>query len=102
MELPDLTDLTVNEQEDELENLSKTELKELREAEERQTAIDNIDNELSSREKTTTEDHDAVMGEEPVPDGKDEPAKSELERKVDYLIEKCKTTSMEGFENYEN
>jgi len=31
-----------------------------------------------------------------------EGSRSELERKVDYLIEKCKTTSHEGFKDYEN
>ena len=95
MELPDLTDLTVDEQKNELENLGKQKLKELREREERQTAIDNIDRELSSRQKSDRPKDSKDPREH-------EGLQSELERKVDYLIEKCKTTSMEGFEDYEN
>jgi len=107
MELDELLDLTVAEQKDELENLSKTELEELREKESRQTAIDNIDGELSSRQedsRTEKDEHPQTVPTDTTDIGKEsnERSKSELERKVDYLIEKCKTTSMEGFENYEN
>jgi len=107
MELDELLDLTVNKQEDELENLSKKELKELREKESRQTAIDNIDGELSSRQedsRTEKDEHPQTVPTDTtdIGEGNDGPSKSELERKVDYLIEKCKTTSIEGFENYED
>lgn len=106
MELPDLTDLTVNEQKDELENLSKKQLKELREEEERQTAIDNIDSELSNRDDEVVEEAEVV--DESVPDEaatehvSDTRRVEKLEAKVDYIIERCKTISEEGFENYEN
>lgn len=111
----DLPDLTVDEQEDELQNLSKTELKELREDEERQTAIDNIDSELSSRQAQEDEmsndpeqdvvedDQEPVEQEETKPEDTEKADnRSELERKVDYLIERCKTTSHQGFEEYDN
>jgi len=115
MEIPDLTDLTVDEQKDELENLGKQKLEELRGKETRQTAIDNIDREISNRQEDsrdedwseTVSDTDEEITKEDV----EEAAKNsksvterqnELDRKVDYLIEKCKTTSMEGFKDYEN
>jgi len=105
MELPDLTDLTVDEQKNELENLGKQKLKELREREERQTAIDNIDRELSSRQKSDrpkdSKDPREHEGSGPMVDESVEGSRSELERKVDYLIEECKTTSHEGFKDYE-
>jgi hypothetical protein len=115
-DLQDLTSLNVDEQKNKLENLSKEELKELREKEERQTAIDNIDRELSGRghdqvqEKDDESEQDSVERDAPMPqtaednmeDSKKADERSELERKVDYLIENCKTTSKEGFQEYDN
>lgn len=116
MELDELLDLTVDEQKDELENLSKKKLEKLREAEERQTAIDNIDSELSNRPEITEkaepepeednkseieEDFDETSNRVDGDIEKQEVDVEQLARKVDYLIEKCKSTSEEAFENYE-
>jgi hypothetical protein len=113
MELDGLTDVTVDEQKDKLQNLSKEELEELREQEERQTAIDNIDKELSKRR--TQEDEEQAEPQTEVVDEEQEHPQTEtntsepveedgersvLEAKVDYLIEKCKTTSHKDFEDY--
>jgi len=111
----DLTELTVDEQENQLEDLDLEELKDLRGREERNTAMNNIDREISNRQKDsrdedwseTVSDTDEEITKEDV----EEAAKNsksvterrnELERKVDYLIEECKTTSHEGFKDYEN
>lgn len=128
METDELTDLTVQEQEDELQDLPTEKLQNLREQETRRTALDNIDNELSQRQPEQ-EETEQETSEEPVEEDSDqqdeeeddpraeseqpEPAQDrgetvmendrleELEAKVDYLIENCKTTSHQGFENYE-
>ena len=93
----DLTEMTVDEQENQLKDLNLEELKELRGREERNTAMDNIDREISNRQEDSRTEKtvsNSVNQDQ-------ESEKSELERKVDYLIEKCKTTSHEGFKDYE-
>ena len=106
----DLLDMSVDDQKDQLENLEEDQLKELRDREERSTAIDNIDRELSKSRKergdpmpSQTDDHPQVQDQDVDGDAeKDDSRIEELEAKVDYLIQGCKTTSEEGFENYEN
>jgi len=102
-----LTDLTVDDQKDELQNLNKKQLKQLKEDETRNTALDNIKREIRKRNRQEKEDPADIGDTEQT---KKAPQKiseddviekvAELEKKVDYLIEKCKTTSQEGFENY--
>lgn len=105
----DLLDMSVDDQKDELENLEVNQLQELEEQEERSTALDNIERELGNRKK---EDQLEQTAEEVMEDAKEESYDKkdddsnsdrimELEAKVDYIISKCKTTSEEGFENYE-
>lgn len=104
MKQEELLELNVDEQKQELENLELDELKDLREAEERNTAIDNIDLELGDR-KTDTSNVEPDENVEDVEASNDEDDRSELEElkaKVDYLLEKGKTVSREGFEDYED
>jgi len=108
-----LTHLTVDDQKDELQNLSKKQLEQLKEDETRNTALDNIKREIRKRNRQKKEENNS----DEMSDGNTEQRKkapqtineddiigkvAELEQKVDYLIEKCKTTSEQGFENYEN
>jgi len=114
-----LTDLTVDDQKDELQNLSKKQLEQLKEDETRNTALDNIKREIRKRNRQKKEeDNSDEISEGNTEQTKKAPKKikapqtinqddiiekvAELEQKVDYLIEKCKTTSEQGFENYEN
>ena len=76
------TDLTVDEQNNELENLSRNELEELRNRETRQTAIDNIDNELEKRreqeqEQESEEPQEPEEPEQPEPEPEEEPVQEE-------------------------
>ena len=101
MNVDELLDLTVDEQEEELENLSVDQLQELEVDETRQTALDNIKSELFSRREDEEETEKGSGSVEVSYESKDDRVE-ELERKVSYLIDRCKTTSEEGFENYED
>jgi len=100
----DLLDMSVDDQKDELENLEVNQLQELKEEEKRSTALDNIDRELGNRKTNETIEEKAssneVIGDVKVETKDDRLDK--LEKKVDYIISRCKTTSEEGFENYDN
>lgn len=96
---PDLTDLTVDEQKDELENLSKKELQVLKEEETRNTALDNIERELAKYDRDESQTQSIQVKEKA---SRYNERIEELEKKVEYLIDRCKTTSKEAFENYEN
>lgn len=109
MELDELQDLTVDEQKEELENLSREQLKDLREAETRNTALDNIDRELAKYDREEVQsssvdleedEDDSSEAEELAQEKFTEEEIQEIKEKVDYIIERCKTTSQEGYENY--
>lgn len=109
MNAEELTSLTVDEQKEELENLETHELEELKTQEKRRTAVGNIESELSNREPEQEETSEPEPSESTLdkPENQEEDTsdeeideRSEIEAKVDYLIEKCKTTSKQGFKDY--